>query len=85
MGICHKPSLRTSLKLNLFSSIVVNGGRSSMHIKMQSDFSQRICKFNMFIRGPVLAWISRGLHENSYTKFHLAKQEWSSKFNPQSY
>jgi hypothetical protein len=33
---------------------------------MQSDCSQWIRKFNMFIRGPVLAWISRGLHENSY-------------------
>jgi hypothetical protein len=80
MCICHKPSLRISLKLNLFSS---SRGRSSI------SKCNRIAVngyANLTFSFVDQCW--PGFREDcmkTATKFHLAKQEWSSKFNPQSY
>jgi hypothetical protein len=80
MCICHKPSLGISLKLNLFSSSRGRSSISKCNRIAVNGYANLTCSF------VDQCW--PGFREDcmkTATKFHLAKQEWSSKFNPQSY
>jgi hypothetical protein len=86
MCICHKPSLRTSLEVKF---IFINSGqwRTIEHAYQNAIWFQSMDIYaNLTCSFVDQCW--PGFREDcmkTATKFHLAKQEWSSKFNPQSY